>query len=108
MSADTVFVSTGDDKKLHIWSLNKLKAQHQEFLDAEDGALQRADNSRNYASRATYVSKNMLLGLDHSYSENLFATGGSVVQIWNYERSMPLQTFEWGVDTITRVKFNPS
>jgi WD repeat and SOF domain-containing protein 1 len=39
LSADTVFVSTGDDKKLHLWSLNKLKAQHQDFLDAEDGAL---------------------------------------------------------------------
>jgi WD repeat and SOF domain-containing protein 1 len=77
-------------------------------LDGDDGALQRANQSRNYAARATYVSKNLLLGLDHSYSENLFATAGSVVQVWNYERSHPLQTFEWGVDTVTKIKFNPS
>ena len=54
------------------------------------------------------MSKNVLLGLDHSYAENTFVTGGAVVQVWNYERSSPLQTFEWGVDTVTRVKFNPS
>ena len=25
ISADTIFVSTGDDKKIHLWSVNKLK-----------------------------------------------------------------------------------
>jgi WD repeat and SOF domain-containing protein 1 len=50
----------------------------------------------------------MLMGIDHSYEENLFASGGSVVQLWNYDRSAPLQTFEWGVDTVTKLKFNPS
>ena len=62
----------------------------------------------NYKPRATYASKHLLTGLDHSYSENTFATGGAVVQLWNYERSAPLQTFEWGVDTVTKLKFNPS
>ena len=50
----------------------------------------------------------MLQGLDHSYGDDLFATAGSVVQIWSYERSSPLQTFERGVDTVTKLKFNPS
>ena len=107
ISADTIFASTGDDRKVNLWSVNKLKAQYQEFVSAADGGLQNI-GLRNYQPRATYVSKGLLTGLDHSYSEDLFATAGSVVQIWNYERSAPLQTFEWGVDTVTKVKFNPS
>lgn len=50
-----------------------------------------------------------MLNIDHSYSDDLFATSGGVVQIWNYERSSPIQSFEsWEVDTVTKLKFNPS
>ena len=30
------------------------------------------------------------------------------MQVWSYERSTPIQSFEWGVDTVTKLKFNPS
>ena len=30
------------------------------------------------------------------------------MQVWGYERSSPLQEFEWGSETITKLKFNPS
>jgi WD repeat and SOF domain-containing protein 1 len=42
------------------------------------------------------------------YSEPIFATGGNVVQIWNYERSHPIETFDWGIDSVVKVRFNPS
>jgi len=49
------------------------------------------------------------MGCDHNYAADCFVTAGSVVQVWNYERSSPLQTFEaWNVDTVNKVKFNPS
>ena len=68
-----------------------------------------ANATKNYNPRATYVSKQMLSYIDHSFGENLFASAGSCVQLWNYERSVPLQTFEWeAVDSITKLKFNPS
>jgi len=82
ISADTIFISTGDDRKVHLWSTNKLKKQYEEFgpsastLFGQEKALSTA---RNYEPRATYMSKHLLTALDHSYSENLFATGGSVV-----------------------------
>ena len=64
---------------------------------------------KNYLPQATYISKGAVLNIDHSYSDDLFATSGSVVQIWNYERSSPVQSFEsWNVDTVTKLKFNPS
>ena len=50
-----------------------------------------------------------LLGCDSSYGDDFFATAGELVQIWSYDRSTPVQQFKtWDVDTITKLKFNPS
>ena len=32
---------------------------------------------------------------------------GPVVDLWSMHRSEPLNTFSWGADTVTSVKFNP-
>ena len=105
LSADTIFVSTGEDKKVCIWSLNGLKAQYEK----ERPSIVAGATFKNYIPKATYMSKGMVLGCDHSYSDDLFATAGSVVQIWNYERSSPLLSFDtWNVDTVYKLKFNPS
>jgi WD repeat and SOF domain-containing protein 1 len=111
LSADTIFVSTGDDKKVNIWSLAKIKEQYEEVLAKSQVASDIGKGKalfKNFQTRATFASKHMLTGVDHSYSDDLFATGGAIVQVWTYERSSPLQTFEWGVDTVTKIKFNPS
>ena len=64
----------------------------------------------NFMPKTSFLSKSLLMGLDHSYSDQLLATAGKVVQIWSYDRSEPIQTFNWGgaIDTITKIKFNPS
>ena len=36
-----------------------------------------------------------------------FATCGEATQLWSAGRSAPLKTFQWGVDSVTLVKFNP-
>lgn len=125
LAADSIFTSVGMDKKVHLWSVSKLKDEYQQFykaftdghqVEGNEGLVVNttvspdgpANTVRNYNPRATYVSKHTLTYCDHSYGEDLFATSGSVVQVWNYERSLPLQTFEWGVDTVTKLKFNPS
>eukprot|EP00347_Sterkiella_histriomuscorum_P000212 403376755 len=100
LSADTIFVSSGDDKKVQIWSLQGIKQQYEK----NEGLK----GFKNYTPKASFLSKCQLHNIDHSYDQNLFATAGSVVQIWSYERSTPIQSFEWGVDTVTKVKFNPS
>lgn len=113
LAADSIFVSAGDDKKIHLWSTNKLKEQFKTFQEETQEHQQMVVNShsnatKNYNPRATYVSKQMLSQIDHSYADDMFATAGSCVQVWNYERSAPVQTFEWGVDSVTKLKFNPS
>ena len=105
LSADTIFVSTGEDKKVCIWSVNGLKSQLAKNREEEHPDAM----FRNYNPRATYSSKHYLLGCDHSHGADVFASAGQVVQVWNYERSKPLQTFEsWNIDTVTKVKFNPA
>ena len=79
ISADTIFASTGDDRKVNLWSLNKLKEQFQDQFREQEEGFGSLNHTRNYLPRATYISKQMLTGLDHSYSENMFATGGAVV-----------------------------
>ncbi len=54
----------------------------------------------------TIIHKSLLTGIDHHFSENMFATCGEKVEIWDESTSLPVKTFSWGIDTITSVKFN--
>jgi hypothetical protein len=60
-----------------IWSLNGIK---DEFKKARDGDELKDKNDltafKNYKPKASYESKTVLLGCDHSYEENAFATAG--------------------------------
>ncbi len=40
LSADTIFVSSGDDKKVNIWSLAKIKKQYEEALEESQAAAE--------------------------------------------------------------------
>lgn len=55
----------------------------------------------------TIVSKALLTGLTYSPQEEKFVTCGEVCQLWDQSRSEPLRTFQWGVDTVHYVAFNP-
>ncbi|CAN1827469.1 DDB1- and CUL4-associated factor 13 [Linum perenne] len=46
--------------------------------------------------------------VDHQWGGDLFATTGARVEIWNHNRSQPVNTFEWGTDTVISVRFNPA
>ena len=53
------------------------------------------------------LSKHFFTSIDHHRREDMFATGGPVVELWSQARNEPLQTFDWGVDTTNCVRFNP-
>lgn len=52
-------------------------------------------------------SETILQCLDCSPEKSFFVTGGEIVQLWNYERNSPFQKYDWGIDTVTKCKFNP-
>lgn len=45
--------------------------------------------------------------ISHNRKKNIFATGGEKCQIWEETRSEPIRTFQWGVDSLHDVSFNP-
>lgn len=45
--------------------------------------------------------------VDHQRSSDIFVTSGTVVHVWDRNRSSPLHQFEWGCDSHTATKFNP-
>jgi WD repeat and SOF domain-containing protein 1 len=54
-----------------------------------------------------FSGKHAFRGVDHHWGRTLFATAGAAVDIWDHSRAEPLQTFSWGSDTVTSVRFNP-
>lgn len=54
-----------------------------------------------------FQGKNAFRGIDHHWDRSAFATAGAAVDIWDHSRSEPVQTFTWGSDTVTSVRFNP-
>ncbi|XP_048882434.1 DDB1- and CUL4-associated factor 13 [Brienomyrus brachyistius] len=55
----------------------------------------------------TILGKTVLTGIDHHQKESVFATCGQQVDIWDEQRSSPIRTFTWGVDSFSCVRFNP-
>ncbi|KEG13367.1 WD40 repeat protein, predicted [Trypanosoma grayi] len=44
--------------------------------------------------------------IDHHFQKSLFVTSSDVVQVWDVNRTQPLQRFSWGDDTVSSCRFN--
>lgn len=83
------FLTVGDDKTIRTW--NSLKPQ---FGEEEEPIN-------------TILSKTVLSGISYNHKKPIFATCGEICQIWEESRSESIKTFEWGVDSLHDVSFNP-
>jgi len=88
----TEIMTVGDDKSIKLWSA---------------GAAGEGDGTWSDEPRDTILSKHMVTGLSHASKGDDFATCGEATQLWTRGRHVPSRTFQWGVDTIHYVKFNP-
>lgn len=69
----------------------------------------------NLEYRYTYIlvkydscpSQTVFTGLDHHQKDNVFSTCGQQVDIWDEQRTSPIRSFTWGVDSFSCVRFNP-
>jgi len=82
------FVTASDDRTVKLWSAS---------ASADDEA-----------PLATFLGRHAFTDVDHHRKEHSFATGGPSLLLWDTARSEPVQSFEWGADSITRVRFNPA
>nr|CAG4642467.1 EOG090X04WU [Evadne anonyx] len=83
------FYTVGDDKLIKQWK-------------AEDSNGKDIKNPINII-----VAKTMLTGITHHQNKPYMATCGEVCSLWEQSRAQPIKTFEWGVDSLNCVKFNP-
>ena len=81
------FVSASDDKTVKLWS-------------ASAGSGDAEPLSR-------WLGTHAFTHVDHHDKDHMFATGGPTVQLWDTARSEPVQSFAWGADAVTRLRFNP-
>lgn len=52
-------------------------------------------------------SQTVFTGLDHHQKDNVFSTCGQQVDIWDEQRTSPIRSFTWGVDSFSCVRYNP-
>ncbi|XP_067931979.1 DDB1- and CUL4-associated factor 13-like [Watersipora subatra] len=84
------FFSCGDDQVIRQW---KSPTDNDEGFDTEP--------------QRSIMAKNVLYGMDHHCSKDMFATCGQDTHIWDEHRNDPVKHFEWGVDSVQSIKFNP-
>ncbi|KAK1173290.1 DDB1- and CUL4-associated factor 13 [Huso huso] len=83
------FFTVGDDKTIKQWNM-------------EGPAFGEQEEPLN-----TILGKTVYTGIDHHWKDGIFVTCGQQVDIWDEQRTSPIRTFTWGVDSISSVKFNP-
>ncbi|CAL8287068.1 unnamed protein product [Merluccius merluccius] len=85
----TSFFSVGDDKTIKQWS-----------MEAPGYGVEEEPIN-------TILGKTVFTGLDHHRKDGTFATCGQHVDIWDEQRSTPIRSFSWGVESFSSVRFNP-
>eukprot|EP00922_Rhytidocystis_sp_ex-Travisia-forbesii_P053979 GHVS01080104.1.p1 GENE.GHVS01080104.1~~GHVS01080104.1.p1 ORF type:complete len:470 (+),score=53.46 GHVS01080104.1:1-1410(+) len=106
--------SCGDDKKIKQWRFEQCVPLEYMDLDAlaDVGHLTAGGDTTNLntaiQASCTFEASSLLTSIDHHWQKALIATSGETVDIWDHQRSAPLQSFEWGCDIVYSVRFNPS
>lgn len=83
-------ISCGDDKCARMWALN---VKTSEITQEPEG---------------TYHVASIPNGVDHHWQKPLFVSVGDTVDVWDYQRSNPLNSFEWGCERVITARFNPA
>jgi WD repeat and SOF domain-containing protein 1 len=55
---------------------------------------------------AEYLGDTTFSGIDHDWRQTQFATSGHQLEIWDINRTRPIQTHNWGDETVIAVKYN--
>ncbi|CAJ1450927.1 unnamed protein product [Effrenium voratum] len=83
-------ISCGDDKAAKMWGIGKKACTISE------------------EPQATFHMAYIPGAIDHHWRRPMFVTVGDTVDVWDYNRSAPLSTFEWGCERVITARFNPA
>uniref|UniRef100_A0A0D6R4A4 DDB1- and CUL4-associated factor 13 n=1 Tax=Araucaria cunninghamii TaxID=56994 RepID=A0A0D6R4A4_ARACU len=90
-------ISCGDDCTVRLWEIP---------VAGIGESISGSENAQKPA--ATYMGKNSFRAVDHQWDSRVFATAGAQVDIWDQNRSEPINSFSWGADTVISLRFNPA
>jgi WD repeat and SOF domain-containing protein 1 len=76
------------------------------FLSAADDRLVKLWSTSAAKPLSVFQGSAPFTGLDMHRQGSLFATSGAAVEVWDTQRAEPVQSFSWGADTVTCVKWN--
>ncbi|RWS08905.1 ribosomal processing protein-like protein [Dinothrombium tinctorium] len=103
------FFSIGDGATIKQWKYastsEEIRMVYEDDNDS-DASEEETENDDNTPLN-TIIGKSVMMGIDHHWEKPIMITCGESVQLWEESRSEPLQSLEWGVDTVYKVKFNP-
>jgi len=85
-SNDKHLFSCGDDKTIKLW---------------------RPDTAMETPTQ-TWHSPSMIHAVDHHWTKPMFVSCGETVDVWDHNRSTPVNSFEWGCEMVYTVRFNPA
>lgn len=63
-------------------------------------ADRRISTQEKMISVNVWRSPSSILSLDHHWKKPLFITTGETVDVWDYNRSEPINSFEWGTNRV--------
>lgn len=89
-----ILVSCGLDCTVRLWNV-------------PDPSIMDNSSVGSPTPSAVYTGQNAYKAVDHQWGGDLFATAGARLDVWDHNRSQPVNSFEWGVDTVVSVRFNP-
>ncbi|EFA80999.1 hypothetical protein PPL_05834 [Heterostelium album PN500] len=82
-------ISCGEDQTIKMWNLT----------------LPEYESEQDVAS--IFKGKSSFTSIDHQLNSTTFATSSVNVEVWDHNRSTPLQSLSWGHASVTKVRFNP-
>ena len=111
------YFSCGDDKLIKQWRIDS------NFLSQSATQSKYDDSKSSYSSVSgesgesksekfkpveTWRGTSSFLSIDHCWQKKQFATSNKMVDVWEYTRSDPIHSFEWGCDSVYGVRYNPA
>jgi len=92
-----MLISCGLDKLIKVWSLEQVVA---------DSVSNSSFNTADIQPYLVQMGARPFTGVDHHCSKDMYATSSTQVDLWDYNRSEPIQTLAWNGETMRSVKFN--
>ena len=94
----TMYYSCGADKIVKHWKYD---------VEAQSDVNMPSTSKSVLVPIQTIVGKTFYTSIDHHWKKPIYATSGEKVDIWDETRLEPLQSYTWGVDSHSSLRFNP-